>query len=319
VSVEETVNPQNPQTHGGLEAVGNRLATARRQQQLELKSVASQLHLAVEVVAALETGDRSVLPAMTFVRGYIKSYARLLGLDEKQILDLIPAGEGYQAAPLKAVGMRSPRRRQPIGKWLLRAMGVAALAAVMVYGVPLVERLWNRNAQTGQTGDENTLPLPADEHQGLQPMELPAPPEEAEAPAPEEAAVVPESEFDTGVQAPPLEAEAPPLEAEAPPLEAEAPPPAEVAQSVAQPAADTTGPALITLRFAEDSWVEMESHGRKLVVGTQTAGSERSVRAEPPIQILLGNAPGVEIEYRGKSVDLKRYRRGKVARLVLED
>ncbi len=305
MSVEQTADLQSPEQHGGLEAVGNRLATARRQQQLELKSVASQLHLAPEVVTALETGDQSALPAMTFVRGYIKTYARLLGLDEKQILALIPAGEGYQPAPLKAVGMRSPRRRKPIGKWLLRATAVGALAALMVYGVPVVERLWNRNTQTEQSAEEDALPLPAEEHQGLQPMELPALPEEAEEPpAPEEAAVIPESEFDTGVEAPPVEAEAPPPEVE---------------QSEAQPAAETTGPALITLRFTEDSWVEMESHGRKLVVGTQTAGSERSVRAEPPVQLLLGNAPGVEIEYRGKPVDLKRYRRGKVARLVLED
>jgi cytoskeleton protein RodZ len=76
---------------------------------------------------------------------------------------------------------------------------------------------------------------------------------------------------------------------------------------------------VITLRFSEDSWVEMESHGRKLVVGTQPAGSERTVRVEPPVQILLGNAPGVVVEYRGKTVDLKPYQRGKVARLVLED
>jgi len=73
------------------------------------------------------------------------------------------------------------------------------------------------------------------------------------------------------------------------------------------------------MRFNEDSWVEMESNGRKLVSGTQPAGSERSVRAEPPISILLDNAPGVEIEYRGSPVDIAPSTRGKVARLVLED
>ena len=81
----------------------------------------------------------------------------------------------------------------------------------------------------------------------------------------------------------------------------------------------TTGPAVIKLRFLEDSWVEMEANGRKLVVGTQPAGSERTVRAEPPIQILLGNAPGVELTYRGKTVDIATYQRGKVARLTLDD
>jgi cytoskeleton protein RodZ len=304
VSVEETDKVQNPEKHTGLEVVGNRLASARRQQQLDLKAVASQMHLSGDVVAALEAGDESALPAMTFVRGYIKAYARLLGLDEKQILDLIPAGESYRPAPLKAVGMRSPRRRKPSGKWLFWLTGVLAVAAVLVYGVPVVERLWNRSAEPAQSADENALPLPAEESRGLQPMELPTPPEEAtEPPPPEEPAVIPESEFDTGGEAPAVEAEAPPLPE----------------QGEARAAAETTGPALITLRFTEDSWVEMESHGRKLVVGTQTAGTERSVRAEPPVQILLGNAPAVEVEYRGKSVDMKRYQRGKVARLVLED
>lgn len=304
MSVEETGDLQNPAKAGGLEAVGSRLASARRQQQLELKSVASQMHLSSEVVAALESGDESVLPAMTFVRGYIKVYARLLGLDEKQILDLISTDESYQPAPLKAVGMRSPRRHRPIGKWLLRAAGVAVLAALMVYGVPLVERLLNKSAEPEQAVDANSLPLPAEGLQGQQPMDFPALPEEPEEPVPEEAGVVPDSEFDTG--------------ADASAVEAETTPP--VSQPSKAPAtAETTGPALITLRFIEDSWVEMESHGRKLVVGTQTAGSERSVRAEPPVQILLGNAAGVELEYRGKPVDLKRYRRGKVARLVLED
>ena len=307
MSVEETGTLQNSETHSGLEAIGNRLSTARRQQQLELKSVASQLHLNSDVVAALESGDESALPAMTFVRGYIKAYARLLGLDDKQILALIPAAEGYQPAPLKAVGMRSPRRRQPLGKWLLWAAGVAGLVMLMIYAVPLVERLWNRGAESGPSADENALPLPAEEHQGLQPMELPAL-EEADQAAPEEAAVVPESEFDTAGEAPAVEAELSPPVSGAAQVASETPAVAEIA-----------GPALIILRFSEDSWVEMESHGRKLVVGTQTAGSERSVRAEPPVQILLGNAPGVAIEYRGKPVDLTRYRRGKVARLVLED
>lgn len=304
MNVEETDNLQNPEKASGLEAVGNRLATARRQQQIELKSVASQMHLSSEIVTALESGDESALPSMTFVRGYIKVYARLLGLDEKQLLRLMSADEVYHPAPLKAVGMSSPRRRRPIGKWLLRSAGVAALAALLVYGVPLVERLLNKSAEPQQTEDENSLPLPAEGFQSQQSTDFPATPEEPEEPIPEEAGVVPESEFDTGAGAAALEAET-------------KPPASEQSQSPA--VAETAGPALITLRFKEDSWVEMESHGRKLVVGTQTAGSERSVRAEPPVQILLGNAAGVELEYRGKPVDLKRYRRGKVARLVLED
>lgn len=309
MSVEETGGAQNPQQGGGLEAIGERLASARRERKLELGAVASQMHLSREVVAALEAGDASALPAMTFVRGYIKTYARLLGLDEKEIFALLPVTEGFRPAPLKAVGMRGPRRRQPLGKWLLWPIAAFLAFAVIAYGVPLMERLWNKATRTQQDEESpNVLQLPLGDEQGNEEQPVPEPdqgveplPEET---APQESAVTPESEFETGGEVAAAAAETP-LEKPAKPA--------------AAPVAETSGPAMITLRFSQDSWVEMESHGRKLVVGIQSAGSERSVRAEPPVQLLLGNAPGVELEYRGKPVDLTRYRRGKVARLVLED
>lgn len=289
---------------GGLDAVGNRLAAARRQQKLEPGTVASRLHLSVEVVSALESGDLKTLPVMTFVRGYIKSYARLLGLDEQQILAMLPSTESYRPAPLKAVGMKRARRPQPVGKWLFWVSGMAMVVMLVVYGVPLVERVWTRSTAPADT---NALPLPL----GEQALELePLLPDDNPEPVEEEPAVVPESEYDTGAQAVDDAATAEPEAAPA----AEPPP-----QTAAPVVADTAGPAMITLRFSEDSWVEMESHGRKLVVGNQPAGSERSVRAEPPVQVLLGNAPGVTLEYRGKPVDLQRFQRGKVARLILED
>lgn len=309
MSVEETGGAQSPQQGGGLEAIGERLASARRERKLELGAVASQMHLSREVVAALEAGNASALPAMTFVRGYIKTYARLLGLDEKEVFALLPVTEGFRPAPLKAVGMRGPRRRQPIGKWLLWPIAAFLAFGVIAYGVPLVERLWNKATRVQQEEENpNVLHLPLGEEQGDAEQPAPEPdqgieplPEET---APSESAVTPESEFETGGEVAAAAAETP-LEAPAKPE--------------AAPVAETAGPAMITMRFSQDSWVEMESHGRKLVVGIQSAGSERSVRAEPPVQLLLGNAPGVELEYRGKPVDLTRYRRGKVARLVLED
>jgi cytoskeleton protein RodZ len=323
VNVEETDSPPRPESApepaDGLAAVGSRLAAARQQQKLDLKTVASQLHLTTAVVTALEAGDRSMLPAMTFVRGYIKGYARLLGLDEQQVLGLIPAGEFFQPAPLRAVGLRSSHRRQPIGKWVLWLPVLAVLATLVVYGIPLAERLWSRSMEVGTSAGANALQLPDEgthdpaagaatlspgDESDEDPEDLP------EEPAPDEAAVVPESEFDGQAAVPAPDAEPLPPGAEVPAAGAQSGVPAEEG---------TTGPALITLRFSEDSWVEMESHGRKLVVGTQTAGSERSVRAEPPVHLLLGNTPGVTLEFRGKPVDLTPYRRGKVARLLLED
>ncbi len=307
----EPVEPTPPAGEEGLQAIGKRLAEARQQQQLELGAAASRLHLSVEVLQALEQGRREALPAMTFVRGYIKSYARLLGLDEQQILTLLPQSESYRPAPLRPVGMGRARRPRPYGKWLFWLVVLATLAGVASYVVPRLEQLWSRSQSAPEDG---ALQLPLGDQASPQSPNV-AFETEPDSPGeePQEPAVVPEEE-EPAPPSPP----APTVVDVAPPS---APAAATPASAVAEPVAttDISSPAMVTLRFREDSWVEMESHGRKLVVGIQTAGSQRSVRAEPPIHVLLGNAPGVELDYRGKSVDLKPHQRGKVARLTLED
>lgn len=295
MSAEDTGNAQQAAQDSGLSAVGKRLSKTRREQERELAAVASDLHLNLEVVAALESGDQSKLPAATFVRGYIKSYARLLGINDEPLLAMLPDTEDYRPAPLRSVGMHRRQLNLPLGKWLMWLVALAVLVTLVVYGIPVVERLLTK---TEQTVAQDSLPLPLDA--------TPAEEEEAADLVP----VMPEV-----TETPAIEAVEPPAESSAVVEKAKepAPPVAEVEKVQA------AGPAEITLRFSQDSWVEMESHGRKLVVGTQPAGSERTVRAEPPVQLLLGNAPGVVVEYRGRVIDLKPHQRGKVARLVLED
>ena len=281
----------------GLAAVGARLAQAREQQQRTVESVASDLHLRLEVVRAIEDGDEAQLPAATFLRGYIKAYARLLELDDAGLVAQLPAATGISPEPLKRVGMRHRTSMAlPVGKWLVWTLLLALLVLLVVYGVPVIERLLISNSSDSATTDQLQLP----QEQLQLPRETAA---ESDGPAPLALPETPAQEAPEPV--------APP-EPEQLIEEEKAAEPEPVVQEAA-------GPALIQLRFSEDSWVEMEAHGRKLVIGTQYAGSERTVRAEPPIEILLGNAPGVELLYRGEVVDITPYQRGKVARLVLED
>ncbi len=202
----------------------------------------------------------------------------------------------HSPEPLKRVGMRRAGVSLPAGKWFIWTLVLAALALLVVYGAPVLERLWTSTGSSEAPSDQLQLPQvePAegDESTLLALPETPPPAgqETVESVEPEPAGQAP---VEQAIAEKPVEPE-----------------------TVTQ---ETVGPALIQMRFSEDSWVEMEAHGRKLVVGTQYAGSERTVRAKPPIQILLGNAPGVELVYRGEVVDITPYQRGKVARLILED
>ncbi len=315
----------NQERQAGLTSVGVTLAAAREEQQRSLESVAADLHLQPEVVRAIENGDEAKLPASTFLRGYVRSYARLLGLDDTCLTAQLPQLSEYRPAPLKRVGMRRSGVSLPHGKRLVWIPALAALAVIIIYGVPAVERLWSQRSSEPVSG-QLQLPLAGSEaseessesaESVLSPVadELPVeedpvsavePTETVQAGAGSELAVQPDA--DEEKQSEPNQM-----------LNVGAEADKEKLSGSRETAPQAAGPAVIQLRFLEDSWVEMEANGRKLVVGTQPAGSERTVRAEPPIQILLGNAPGVEITYRGEVVDISSFQRGKVARLTLDD
>jgi len=306
------VSEENQTHKTGLAAVGATLAKERERQQRTVESVASDLHLRPEVVRAIENGDEAQLPAITFIRGYIKIYARLLVLDDTELVAQLPAAVEHSPEPLKRVGMRRASISLPSGKWFIWTLVLVVLVVLVVYGAPVLERLWTSTDSSEAPTDQ--LRLPQAEPSGKDDSTPIALPETIPLVEPEALPLVEQETL------PPAEQET--VETPAPEPAAQAPVEPVVVEKPVEPETVTqeaVGPALIQMRFSEDSWVEMEAHGRKLVVGTQYAGSERTVRAEPPIQILLGNAPGVELVYRGEVVDIEPYQRGKVARLILED
>jgi cytoskeleton protein RodZ len=65
---------------------GALLRKARQGYEWSIDDVAANLNLSIDVVSALERDDYRHLPGATFVRGYLRSYARLLGIDENEVL-----------------------------------------------------------------------------------------------------------------------------------------------------------------------------------------------------------------------------------------
>ncbi len=69
--------------------VGQLLKEERSRRQLSLETLAKKTRIRVEYLNFLETGVFEQLPAATFVKGYIKRYAAILGLDHKPLLALL--------------------------------------------------------------------------------------------------------------------------------------------------------------------------------------------------------------------------------------
>lgn len=291
------------------QSVGQTLRQAREARQLPLADVARALKLGERQLTALESDQWSELPGATFVRGFVRNYARLLALDaaplmetldqqlEKPVTKLnIPASA--PAEPAAGVSKKNDRSVMTLGLLLL---------LVAVLGYFLLPGDWN---------------MPQGRILALLPERAPAVAtvqEEKEA----------EPLYPSGTSNQELIAPVPETtpEAAAESLPAAAPPPAATPAVSAVPVETTPGAAALaakhaaTLRFvvSKEAWIEVRDSEQKVVFSQRLApGSEQQVQGQGPLSVTVGYAPGVQLFLRGQQVDLAPHSRGDVARLVLE-
>lgn len=135
---------QNQNDMNGNEArepvlkVGEILRTEREARGLSVEEIAERVKFSVRQVEALEHDDAEHLPQGTFLRGFIRSYARVLGMDDARLLaathtqtehhfDVMDVQGG--GAPLPVTGDASRRSRY----LMLSALAVAILLAGFVW------------------------------------------------------------------------------------------------------------------------------------------------------------------------------------------
>lgn len=130
-----------PAQEGALATpAGMLLRRARERAGLSIDAVAQQLKLAPRQVTALEDGDFGALPGRTFVRGFVRNYARLLRLDPDATVAALPGTEATLERPSLAPGHRTigeiPRdeaRRSPVARIAIPAALVAIVAVAVAY------------------------------------------------------------------------------------------------------------------------------------------------------------------------------------------
>lgn len=283
--------------------VGTQLREARERLGLSVSEVAQRLKFAARQIEALEADQASALPGLTFVRGFVRSYAKLVGLEpdplvsaleRKAVLEAHDSGPNtLQLQRVTATPQRFPVRSSSSSGW---PWVVAIVVAVVGLGGFTLYQ-W-------QAPDSIIHPP-----QSAAPA-APAAPAMPVAPPAEPPVVVPAAPAPAApsVAAPAI---APPVVPAAAPV---APP------AKAEPAAkdESSGSGKIRLVFSEESWTEIrQGNGKVLLYGQKAAGTDIWVDGTPPFDFVIGNAPAVKLFYRGSQVDLTPYTKVSVARMQL--
>lgn len=284
------------------EPVGQQLRQAREKAGLSVSAVADQQHLRVSVIQAIENGDYEKIDTELFLKGYVRAYARQVGLDADAIIrdletELEPRRkereQAQQASPLVCIErrLRQKRRAAKLGLILLIAAAFGLLAYFYLAG-------------------NDTGPLPAaqdteqsifDESPGLSVEEPPTEPGQAAEMAAERepTLVLPEDDMDVESEQPQGDTV---FESEPPQAGVVEPTQAPVEPAVA--VNEIPGPARLQMTFRDDCWVRVtDATGTRLANGLSAGGSQLDVSGEGPLRVVIGAMSAVEsIRFRGETL-----------------
>jgi cytoskeleton protein RodZ len=271
--------------------------------------VAERIKFAPKQVEALEANDFTHLPQATFLRGFVRSYARVLHLDEVSLIAALPTEPAKQvAARVQTVDVAFPtikslRRINVL--WLAGALGVA-----LVLGLFVLLHEGEPTAKTTQVVVE-PLPLPTSEiatsmaaSSVVDPVELPKAEEVVQVAEPKKIAEPPKVRQSVIKPTPQIDAASAPVADAKPSLPLEA--------LKRRP---------LHLVFKESSWAEViDAHGVVLLSRNNPRGSEKWVGGprHAPYDISIAHPANVRLYFRGKEIDLSAYAGMDVAHLKVE-
>jgi cytoskeleton protein RodZ len=313
VTAAEPVAPARPLTAGAL------LTQAREAAGMSRADVANKLKFSVKQIESVEADNYTALGGKTFVRGLVRTYAKLLELDAAPVLaalesSALPPETGQVVADPKGVPFPTAAPPgNPVVRYAMISIGVIALAILLLYwwhgeeflggpaaSLPVVKP---QAAKTDPAPDSGSAGAPTTVN--LTPTVIDAAPvanPRGLATGATPAAIAP---VITPANDKPAEKKLEKTADKAP--EKAAPPLAQTAPPAAPAAAKGTGRRIL-MSFERDSWVEVKDAGGRIVFSQlNLGGTQQVIEGRAPFEVVIGNALYVNLRYRDAPVDLKPY------------
>ncbi|MGI6408583.1 MAG: DUF4115 domain-containing protein [Gammaproteobacteria bacterium] len=302
------------------ELPGVLLRQARENLEWSVADLAGKLHLTESAVISLEADRYDDLPGVTFVRGYIRSYAKLVGLDPDALARLYTQTTIIE--PVRALPDlgRTVARNRSRGRLLM-----ALLLIIVLAGAGAGYYWWQegqmRNVASQEAGEIAFSQVEIERADGtlfiqsldqldaytadldVAEISLDSLPQALEDDA--DAGASDEPQADEGKSQPTAEANN------------EAGGVADEQIENQQTVADA-GMHQLQLTFTDECWIRItDGSGNEVASGLHKAGEVLELSGTTPFELHIGNASGVQLRFNGQPVDIHSSIRGNVARIKL--
>ncbi|MCH7346755.1 DUF4115 domain-containing protein [Aeromonas bestiarum] len=306
-----TEQPHDFQDDSQAAGPGQLLRNAREQLGWTREQVASRIHLRLTLIAAIESDTYDKHTSHTFIRGYLRTYAKLVGIPDETIL---AAYDKLGLTPPDNIDMQSfsRRSRQQANDSRLKVVTWLVILVLIALSVAW----WWQSTARRSAGDEAlaatemsatanpqgaTLSSAADVVDPvLMPVASDAMATAAEPTVSGAAATAPQVEASSAAVATVTSASVATL-----PVADDA-------------AADPAKAPQLKMSFTADCWLDVkDAKGKTLFSGLKKANDQLVLEGPEPLKFIIGAPMAVNIEYQGKSIDMSRYNNGRTARLSL--
>ncbi|CAG9424254.1 Cytoskeleton protein RodZ [Providencia alcalifaciens] len=292
--------------------VGQLLSRAREHMGLTQEAVAERLCLKVSTVKEIEQDIHPAGVEPTFLRGYIRLYARMVGIPENDINSLLKSDVPAQApnvSPMQSYSLGKKRKKRE--GWLMKLTWLIVIILIAMIGI-----WWwqDHNAQQKDLltmANQNDLVLTQQDtsSEPVSNVTVDAPlannnsAEQAEpAPVLTDAQTTTTNTETDGVKTIPLP-NAPQTIPSVDRVQADA------TQTVDMPAVTSNG---LTLNFSGQCWLEIrDANNKVLFSGMKNSGDKLELDGAQPYRLNIGAPANVTVQFQGKDVDLSRFIKAK--------
>jgi len=300
----------------GVPSPGQVLREAREKQGLTQQAIADKLYLKVGIIDDLEQNRIDDSTSVTFFKGYVRLYAKNLGLNPEEVLTLF---NQYHTTPKPPAKLQSFSRRVAKqahdDRWMMVTYGIAIvlIAGVVVWWYQQSANDSNELPAATQNAQQQSAPTLANR----EPQPEPVVTQSDESPTSEvitgdadtEMPNQPSQQYVTEDSSSPVDT----MSDES--LDTKPPTTDEASPQVMSEGGETVA---LVFNFSADCWVNItDASGEAIAYGIKAAGYEMQVSGLPPFEVTLGAPDVVQISYDGEAVDMSGFDPTRTAKFSL--